>query len=172
MTSFDDFAVNPHVLFLDVDGVINNRWSMTEGVERAKAEGTGYTDFEGFMFPSRMDPKCIERLNRLVKVGGFDVVLSSIWRYGRPWEVTSRYFRQVCGAAFDLIGATPRAWKSHGRGEEIERWRQEQGDARSFVILDDDSDMEPHMDRLVLVKGEPGLQDHDVDSALRLILPR
>ena len=170
MTTFDDFAVKKHVLFLDVDGVINNRWAMVEGTKRAKEEGTGYTDFEGFMFPSRMDPECIDRLNRLVKEGDFDVVLSSIWRYGRPWQVTSRYFRQVCGAEFDLIGATPDSWKSKGRGEEIEKWRSEVGDARAFVILDDDSDMEPHMDRLVLVKGEPGLQDHDVDKALALLV--
>ena len=167
--------MNPHVLFLDIDGVTNNRKSMVEAVERAKVEGTGYTDFEGFMFPSRMDPDCVARLNRVVSEGGCDVVLSSTWRYGRPWEVTSRYLRDVCGFEFDLIGATERTFLLNNegrwsyRGEEIERWREEHRDWRDIVIIDDDSDMKPHMDRLILTDAAVGLQDDEVAEVLKLL---
>lgn len=151
--------MNPHILFLDIDGVLNNRASMQiKGVQ-----------FEGHWFPTTLAPDCVARANRLVKEGGLDVVLSSVWRYGRPWEVTSRFFQECCGFEFGLIGATPRAWKSKGRGEEIQRWRDEHNDTRPFVILDDDSDMWPHMDRLVKCSHEPGLQDAQVDEALRLL---
>ncbi|MCK4518241.1 hypothetical protein KAT92_05690, partial [Candidatus Babeliales bacterium] len=158
-----------NLLFLDIDGVLNNRASLEACVQRAKKDGTGYTEFEGEMFQSRLDLPCVMRLNFLVEYGSFDVVLSSTWRMGRDYKVVSRYLRQVCGCEFDLIGATPILGGSEVRGKEIEKWRVDEAQFRPFIIVDDDSDMDPHMDRLVKTKHEPGLTDNDVRKALSLI---
>lgn len=42
-------------------------------------------------------------------------------------------------------------------------------DITSFVILDDDSDMEPHMDKLVKTDYRKGLQDEEVQKAIRIL---
>jgi hypothetical protein len=39
----------------------------------------------------------------------------------------------------------------------------------SFVILDDDSDLEPYMNRAVIVNGEVGLTEADVDKAIEIL---
>ena len=158
--------MKPRLLFLDIDGVLNNRKSM-----RAHK----VTEFEGYTYLSQLWLPCVERMNRLVEEAECDVILSSAWRYGKPYQATSRYFQQVCGATFDIVGATPRTFPLDDsnrewsrRGQEIDKWLTDRQDTRPFVIVDDDSDMKPHMDRLVRVEHERGLLDRHVEEALRL----
>jgi len=158
--------MNPHILFLDIDGVLNNRDSMSRE--------PFVQHFEGQQYLGQFDEDCIARLNRLLKEGRFDVVLSSTWRFTKDLPTLWRYFAH-CGIEANFIGATDRGWRiaeedrwSH-RGEEIDWWLRERSDTRPFIILDDDSDMNPHMNRLVRTDGLLGLQDAQVEEALTLI---
>jgi hypothetical protein len=73
-----------------------------------------------------------------------------------------------------IIGATPRSTESKARGKEIDAWLSGSGIDRrdpvgSFVILDDDADMEPHMDRLIQTSWQYGLQDEHVVRAIEML---
>lgn len=57
------------------------------------------------------------------------------------------------------------------RGKEIKSWLDNwNGDpVESFVIIDDDNDMNPFMDRLVQTSFNKGLQQKNVDKAIKLL---
>lgn len=57
------------------------------------------------------------------------------------------------------------------RGNEIDLWLASwQGEAiESFVILDDDDDMEPFMDNLVQTSFADGLQQKHIDTAVEIL---
>lgn len=159
--------MNPHLLFLDVDGVLNNRESMQREPH--------LNHFEGEVYLGQFDPECIERCNRIIREGKCDVVLSSTWRLNKRFDVTVRYFENHGLNVSTFVGRTDRGWlmESEGRwtrrGDEIDWWLRERRDTRPIVILDDDLDMKPHMDRLVLTDSALGLQDEEVDEALKLL---
>jgi hypothetical protein len=160
--------MNPNILFLDIDGVLNNRKSM--------AREPFTTHFEGEVFLGQFDPACIERCNRIILEGKCDVVLSSTWRLNKRYDVTVRYFAKHGLHVDTFIGRTDRAFRidSEGgrwsiRGDEIDWWLRERGDTRPFIILDDSSDMAPHMGRLIQPDGVKGLLDKDVDAALKML---
>lgn len=156
--------MKPHLLFLDIDGVINNRWSM-----RQKARGA----FNGISFPSTLNHNSIKRCNRLVEEGQFDVVLCSTWGHW-PLEAVSGYL-QSRGCTFPLIGSAyghfymedKKRWAR--RGDQIQRWLDEHQETRPFIILDDDCDMEHLRDRLIRTDHERGLRFGDVQRALQKI---
>jgi hypothetical protein len=95
------------------------------------------------------------------------VCLSSSWRTTHVGH--DRRLLRCMGITAPVIGSTPRL--DHGqRGDEIEYWlRRRAREHRRFVILDDDVDLEPFMDRLVRTDWRVGLQDADCEKALRLL---
>ena len=100
------------VLFLDIDGVVNN--------ERTKA------NFEGLI---AIDPTMAALVQRIVRNTGCEVVLSSSWRlyqYSRD-EVE----RKVCKFA-DI---TPILYAP--RGYEIKAWLTLHPEIQHYAILDD-----------------------------------
>jgi len=61
---------------------------------------------------------------------------------------------------------------SHARGAEIDRWLASNAGARevgAFVILDDDSDTDPHKDRHVKTSFSVGLRDEHVELAVEIL---
>lgn len=71
-----------------------------------------------------------------------------------------------------VIGTTPTLDGDWVRGKEIEKWISDNYAPKSFVIIDDDTDMEPYMDRLVKTECEFGLTDKDADKALDMLIGR
>lgn len=153
------------LLFLDMDGVLNNREWL----------GRYYDKRFAYFNPS---PLLVHELNKIIYHTGAQVVLSSVWR-GRYKEVNS--FRTVMdwnGFQGEIVGFTPRSWqaaeilglppKSHiERGHEIEAWLQQNRPERPpFIILDDDSDMAHLMGHLVKTQNPRGLQYRDVERAI------
>ena len=55
------------------------------------------------------------------------------------------------------------------RGREIQLWLQQHPEVDSFVILDDDADMDNLIDRLVQTEIETGLTEQDADRAIELL---
>ena len=146
------------VLFLDIDGVLVNKRSLAERNQMGR---------------SVADPACIASLNRIVEATGCKVVLSSSWRFCGLQEMNR--ILEFWGCKFQLHGMTPDLTRKQDtlyvgvpRGREIEEWlRTSQVD--SFVILDDDADMEPLAPHLVRTVFEHGLTNELADAAIALL---
>lgn len=157
------------IIFLDVDGVLINRASFLPPL---KVQGVR----------AGPDPACVEQLNRVVRETGAHIVLSSTWRYGLK-AVECRELLFGWGVIALVIGPTPRLTKpkefsgqmievSATRGSEIAKWLETEGerlDVDSFVILDDDSDMDGLTPRLVRTNFEPGLTQDDAGRAIEML---
>ena len=141
------------ILFLDIDGVLNDSAWMTtlkKGDEANRVYGSGDE-----WWIDMLEPRAMLLLNDLLERTGAKVVVSSTWRLRHTPEALQKLM-EVRGFTGEVIGRTPRI--SLGRGIEIRQWLKEHPEVESFAIVDDDSDMEPHMDRLVQTSwfGQPG----------------
>ena len=122
----------------------------------------------------------IKLLKEIIDATGAKVVLSSTWRIGwfdRDYDVHSRNAEDFTKlenklSHFDItfLSRTPRLASGY-RGEEIKTWIDNwKGEpVESFVIIDDDADMKPFMDRLVQTSFNKGLQQKNVDKAIKLL---
>lgn len=143
------------IIFLDVDGVLNSResWNTTCVGESNK----------------RIDPAMCARLIHLVAETGAKIVVSSTWRLFDEHLLALKRglygFGLEMGTIIDETVSDRRGY--HGRGEEINDWVTRH-EVSAFVILDDDEDMEPHMDHLIKTTWEKGLQDEHCEAAVRL----
>jgi hypothetical protein len=141
------------IIFLDIDGVVVNRRSLTELRNLPRGmEGRPSV-------PYAAAKECIEPLNAI-----FDahpdarLVISSTWRL----DNNPRKLKQIFDAWGIRVPMLSPMWKTprlpgDARGKEIQAWLDEYGQPESFVILDDDSDMEHLSARLVLTRFEEGL---------------
>ena len=164
------------IVFLDIDGVLNH--SSTRHV-------VSPTSSELLSIP--IEPKCMERLNRLIAETGAKIVISSSWRLFARWEDLGPALVRH-GLVGDVIGETPDLpnnntwlanWKArHGkafefdrleRGWEIAEWIAAHPEVTAFVILDDCSDMDALKPWLVLTHPCDGLDDPDVERAKWLL---
>lgn len=134
------------VVFLDFDGVLNShQWAKEHGGLKS------------------LDPRNIAVLNELLRRSGAKIVVSSTWRLQGLGEV--RRVLSKAGCIGEVIGVTPIL--TSVRGREIQAWLTEHSElVSSFVILDDDSDMEHLRPRLVKTSFDEGLQLHHLDVAL------
>jgi histidinol phosphatase-like enzyme len=158
----------PPLIFLDFDGVLNNReWLAKQ------------TDL--FDSKNHFDPDAIRRLNSLVAATGAEVVVSSSWRIWNVTKYPMERLLQSVGFKYEILGTTPvmncdehrddgfECSDAH-RGYEIDTWlTRNNAHDRSFVIIDDDSDMAPHGDRLVQTSMSTGLKMEHFCKALAVI---
>jgi len=151
------------IIFLDIDGVLNSAAFAHEHTEHWER-----------LAGSAVDPVACQRLNRLIAATNVKVVISSSWRILLSIVEIERILR-AGGCDFEIIGVTPRLGTR--RGNEIQRWLNEcekSGNWRveSFVIFDDDADMEHLLPRLVQTDWDFGLQDVHVDRAIAILKPK
>jgi len=148
------------VVFLDVDGVmVNHRsWYVRQPGQPASA-----------------DPACVQALNRITDLTGARLVLSSSWRVDEKHAWLVELLRRW-GVTGKLIGETPRLhdrirgiYVGKRRGEEIAAWLKGAPEVEAFVILDDDADMAPFLDRLVKTQFDDGLTEADANRAIALL---
>lgn len=136
------------VIFLDIDGVLNCE-TTTERVD-------------GLFF---VEDRKLELLKRIIDSTGAKCVLSSTWRSG--WNGNNS-FNPMCPevkALFDkckefeieIIDKTGK--EGFNRGEQINAWLTVRDDVEEFIILDDDCDMHPLMDKLVKTTWKHGLTE-------------
>lgn len=135
------------IIFLDMDGVVNN-----------PREGRGRT----------LSTKAVGLLNKLTKTSGANIVISSSWRFTAPLiviidklkEYGFRYPERVIGCTALL--------ENRCRGDEIKLWLK-QVPVESFVILDDVDDMGNLLPHLVKMDHVLLMQEHDVDKAIQIL---
>lgn len=158
------------IIFLDIDGVLNSwdYWHRVPKEERAN-DGTA----------GEFDDEAIERLNRIIEETGAVVCISSTWRILFPSTYIEQLLRKR-GFRGIVIGATPslgeyeKDEKGHvliHRGFEIQNWLDALGDkVKSYVILDDDSDMMPgQMKNYVRCYTAHGLRESQVRQAINVL---
>ena len=121
-------------------------------------------------------PNAGRLLNILTQRGKADVVISSTWRLGHTLTELKKILFGI-GYTGRTLGTTPDLNRIHvetwiPRGVEIEMWMREHEKlfkVESFVILDDDSDMEPHHNRHVKTNHCVGLTELNVEQALTIL---
>ncbi len=152
---------NEPILFLDVDGVLNSIDQLDESRR-----------FLG------MAPMHVAALARILAETDAKVVVSSAWRIGgigpgsRFWDELSRHgangelvLRRVVDKTDSLWNEAPD--KQSVRGFEIQSWREKNGHAGPFVIVDDDSDMGPLKPHLVKTTSQRGLTPAIANQIIR-----
>ena len=90
--------MNDKILFLDIDGVVNN--------------ATTFQRIKGMYI---LEPNAIFLVRKIIEETGAKVVLSSVWRQGEAGR--NIVHEQVC----DIIDITP-TMRGEVRGEEIDAW--------------------------------------------------
>ena len=149
------------VIFLDVDGVLNNAWT----AERSPGGYTGVSD------------ELIRNLKKIVSATGAKIVLSSDWRLVRHHLIRSRDYRYLAGKLqtignLKISGHTDDiSWNR--RGAEISKYLEDHPEITEFVILDDipfsDFFTGKLSDHLVLTDSGEGLTDADAAEAVQIL---
>lgn len=142
-------------LFFDCDGVINHEtWYKTH--KPGNLEGQD----------NDLDPKCIERLNRICSETGAYLVMSSDWRYDFNCSCKRLYNAGLTGL---IIGRTEMSIfspKELSRGKEIQNWvDQNLTKDDQWCIIDDRTDMIPGQP-FFKIDYETGLTDEDTDKVI------
>ena len=138
-----------------------------------------FLDFDGVIVTTRtkymhFDRECVDLLKEIVDATDAFIVISSSWKIGNSFRTLKAMFEPF-GLFQRVIDTTPNIKDDWGRGKEIDQWITEMTnqwnrlELESFIILDDDSDMEPHMDRLVQTKWDVGLTKKDVEKAIEML---
>ena len=137
------------VLFLDIDGVLNNSASLAEGIH---------------IIPE----KCLMVRDICWRTGA-KVVISSTWRCGRTLDELQQIFRLV-GMGGQIVDVTP--WHKEGpRGEEIDHWLKDNTKTKQYAIVDDDGDMlENQMPYFVQTNGVAGLTTFERDKLIDILV--
>lgn len=155
------------VLFLDVDGVLNNVDTLGENLQRRVEQimAERGCEMNECLDEAMLDDDLVERVRRFVDEEDLTVVMSSTWR---DHKGLFELFESKYGLT--IHDKTP--WKRSGfRGEEIASWLSNESDEtiESFVILDDDTDMGHLRDRLVQTSIATGVTDEDIERARELL---
>ena len=144
------------IVFLDIDGVLNNDdWLARNG-------------------QLSCDPENIASLNGILAETGAEIVVSSDWRKWMSWtELCDRLLGSglegIIRDRTPVIDAAPLSGETPHRGREVTAWLQATGFKGSFVILDDRSDLEPHLPFLIRTGTVHGLTDHEAQLAIEIL---
>jgi hypothetical protein len=124
MTEF--YVPNDLIIFLDFDGVIANHSS-------AKNRYFGPGNHMWY----DLDVKCVEVLNRLVKVLDAKVVISSTWGTMFSQEELTNHLKSF-GFTGEIVGMTIHKMSSL-RDEEIKMWIEDNMYTGDYIVLDDEN---------------------------------
>lgn len=148
------------IIFLDCDGVLN---SLTFLKANQPIPCVGSENWRQHW----IDPMAMAVLNKVIEITGAYVVISSTWRIGAKIEQLQSDFAAK-GFIGEIVGKTPNlAERNNRRGKEIDSWLKEHNFTGQFVIIDDDSDLEPYMDRWVKTTWYRGLLEEHIDDIIR-----
>ena len=144
-----------------------------------------FLDFDGPIIPLQSHttrrplerkawPDAVAALNRITDTTGAKIVVSSNWRMDKILDM--RKLLTGWGVTGEVIGMTPvrfqqvdKVWTSAPRGREIGAYLKGRKDVESFVILDDDNDMERYEPYLIQTPFETGLTEKDADLAIDML---
>jgi hypothetical protein len=164
------------VIFLDMDGVLNNRQFLVSlGNPRS---------YEHDWLIDSCDNEAVKRLNSIVEATGAKVVISSSWRLMRGKD-SMQNILNASGFKGEVIGCTPTRYdlqdakKEEKRGTYIKKWISDQKtykpnelfELEAFAILDDldPSNFEGLEEYHVHTSYESGLLDNHIEQAIEIL---
>jgi len=163
MTALVELGVKIRILLLDIDGVLNSHghWARRSPELRAIEEAS--------VIRGGTDPACMAHLNEIVSRTSCLVVLSSTIRRFETLEDLQSHFNQY-GFVGTLLDRTPYINESRCRGREIDMWLKAHPEVASFAILDDEGDMDPHLDKWVKTSmHKEGLERGHIERVCTLL---
>ena len=124
------------IIFLDVDGVLNNQiFPQSFG---SPAEFSKYKDTVGYP-KCEVVPNLIKLLNHVTDSTGAKIVVSSTWRNNDKGLEGVKELCKLWGITGEVIDTTPAL--SSCRGLEIKQFIEDcEEEIEDYIILDDDSD--------------------------------
>lgn len=135
------------VIFLDIDGVLNNDKSMMRGIH--------------------LDNELCQIVGRIRKCTGAVIVVSSAWRVLHTVEQLEIMLFNA-GLQSLILDKTDN--RGNIRGNEIQRWLDAHPEVESYVILDDSCDIqEDQMNNFVRMDGHIGITDADSEKAINIL---
>ena len=141
------------IIFLDVDGVLNNgTWAMEMFEQGVRV----YHD-DLLYEPS------LAQLKRIVDETGAIIVVSSSWRQIPTAYAHLREWLEMYG--LEIHDKTP--YVGGTRGNDITAWFNRHPGEYRYVILDDEDDMDGHMEHLVKTDFYLGLTEERADECIR-----
>lgn len=150
------------VIFCDWDGVLITVGAMIYN-NRLRLAGLSDTPTH-----QAFDPIACSNLEYILEeCPDVQVVVSSTWRKGHTLAALQEMLKVHQILPQRMIGTTPVSKEGY-RGKEIQAYLKEHPEVTEFVILDDDSDMEPYMDRLVKTDGRNGLTFTDAEKVIEM----
>ena len=143
------------VLFLDVDGVLNN------GIWASEMYAQGVRVYEDHI----LEERALGLLLRIVYVTGTRIIVSSSWRHDREAyrKLQEQLFRYGLRAD-DKTGGT-----DTDRGEDIRLYLEQHPSVEHFTILDDDNDVGEYADHLIQTDPDRGLTGAETLRCIRLL---
>ncbi|MBQ8298644.1 MAG: hypothetical protein IJX99_02060 [Clostridia bacterium] len=150
-----------NVIFLDVDGVLNNKEHILKLVELLGKEQ--YFQLHRDLGEMPFDYQSCMLLHGLINKTGAEIVLSSTWRLSpKHIEVLEKY------TDLKIKDKTPRL--NTIRGEEIKQYLEGHKEITNYVIIDDDSDMlEEQKSHFVKVDTKKGLTMAEIVECERIL---
>ncbi len=138
------------IIFLDMDGVINFRYS------------------RGWLL-DRWESDLVERINKITDKTNAKIVLSSTWRKSFNNLDECQEKLDSMGFKVEVIGMTPVLPKIDiERGDEIQSFiNMVDFEIEKFIIIDDEADMCHLLKYLVRTDYEVGITDENVEEAIK-----
>ena len=149
------------IIFLDIDGVLNNTSSWNRGHRHGVVRGIDPANVKAL---NHLMGKALETFKELPKI-----VVSSTWRYTTKLEdlkvlLTAAGFKHS-DQVIDITGTI----RGDVRGLEIQQWLTEHAPIDSILILDDSTDMVHLMRKLLRTSDRFGLQDKHAWKAMKIL---
>lgn len=147
------------ILFLDIDGVLNSRHFFLKQKNNLSIS------------ENAIDPIAVDILNKIVMLTSCDIVISSTWRLPYLWdnkiEDLFALLKNV-GIKANFVGITPDS-NYTCRGDEIQAWLDKNQNIDSFVIIDDNNDMNHLQHFLVQTSFNDGLQNEHINKIVDIL---
>lgn len=151
-----------NVIFLDIDGVLNNENHAIQLIELLGREQ--YFQLHRDLGEMPFDYRSVKLLQQLVKETGAEIVLSSTWRIS-PKHI--EFFEKYTG--LKVAGKTPRL-PYFIRGQEIAQYLYKHREIVNYVIIDDDSDMlKEQKEHFVKVDAKKGFTKDEFIKCERIL---
>ena len=149
-----------NIIFLDVDGVLNNWKDAKEHYERTKKPYWCYD------WP--FSKKSMKELRKLIKQTNAKLVLSSTWRNDKIGRKKFKKALRKYRIEYALIGYTK--YLDGKRELEIQTYLKKLNKKVNFIILDDNEYyFEELKDHLILINSWEGFNEEDTKKSIQLL---
>lgn len=167
------------IIFLDIDGVLNTEvyitafWDICDklNLSRDEAHKLHVDDFRD-EYGAQFDPMAVRFLKYVCEKTDAKIVISSTWRQS-GLEIMKKMWvdRKLPSEVIDITpDHSRRTGTTLQRGKEIAEWLSNHPEVESYVIFNDDTDMEQEqMINFVNTDQQYGITYNDAEKAIEIL---